>query len=181
MEHDPIDYDAIPSAELVRRLKAQSAETLRLRQWVVSVGQPAVEKVDELEQMLEVYEAERNEKVDELQRFQTRLSVMDDMQDQLRRHKSASHSLLQEKDSLLVAMEESAQRHSNQRRKYEEAVRECMKYKKLAADLEEINKEFSARNELQFERLNVLQEDYDAQERYIWSLWFLESKQHVGG
>ena len=90
-----------------------------------------METVIDLERQLEIYEQERNEKVDELHTFQARLDVMDDMQIELRRHKSTSRSLLQEKDSLLWAMEESENQQRNQRRKYEAALREATKYKRL--------------------------------------------------
>jgi len=167
LEDSTSDYDGLSTAELIRKLKAQRQEMQRLREWRRNVGQPAHEKVAELEQTLAVYEAERDQKVDEIQSFRLRLSVMDDMQDQLRRHKSASHSLLQEKDTLLVAMEESEQRQQHQQRKYAEAIREAMKYKTLVAELEGINGKYSARNETLAQRLSALQRDYDAQERLL--------------
>ena len=126
-----IDFSALSAKELVRTLRSQQKQTMKLQRWILEHGQPALETVIDLERQLEIYEQERNEKVDELHTFQARLDVMDDMQIELRRHKSTSRSLLQEKDSLLLAMEESENQQRNQRRKYEAALREATKYKRL--------------------------------------------------
>ena len=128
---DNIDINTTSAKDLMRKLKSQHKANMKLQQWILEHGQPAIEKVGDLERQLDVYEQERHEKVDELQTFQARLSVMDDMQTELRRHKSASIGLLLEKDSLLIAMEESEQLQRSQRRKYEAALREASKYKQL--------------------------------------------------
>ena len=93
-------------------------------------------EVEHLQRILDVYENERDEKVTEMQTFKARLAVMDDMEAELRRHKSISVRSVQEHDSLWLQLEESETKQREEHRKYEQVVKEASKYKRLVCETE---------------------------------------------
>ena len=147
------------SSEYQQKIKEMKQETKRLKQWIIDHGQPAIEKVDELQMMLEVYETERTDKQYELQSFQTRLSKMENLEQALHQTQSTSTLLLQENDSLLLSVHESAKKSEIERKKYNEAIREAAEYKKLSKELQEINDKYNKKNQLLNEKQVSLEEE----------------------
>ena len=156
MSTDPEDMD---KDEHIRKIKVLKQETKRLKQWIIDHGQPAIEKVDELQMMLDVYEEERTDKQFELQSFQTRLSKMGDLEQRLVATQSQSTLLLKENDSLLLSVHESAKKHEIERSKYNEALREVQEYKKVAKELQEINDKYSQKNQSLNDKQVALEEE----------------------
>jgi len=172
LEDDDTRYDVIDAtdkdnddnatdAEMgdAQKVKTYKQEIRRLKQWIIEHGQPAVEKVDELQMMLDVYEAERTDKQFELQTFQQQLSTMDDLEKELSQTQTRSHLLLKEHDSLLLTVQDSARQHEMERQKYDEAIREAAEYRKLAAELQEMNDKYRQKNEALSERKLKLEEE----------------------
>ena len=122
-----VNYDAMSPSDLIRALKAMNRQIVRMQETRLERDN----EVRALQQIVDVYETERNEKVSEMQMFQSRLAVMEDMAAELSRRKSASASLLQEQDSLWRNLQESEEKQKEEHRNYEAAVHEATKYKKL--------------------------------------------------
>jgi len=84
--------------ELVRKLQAKNEEILRLRRWIIEIGQPAEQKVARLEEEMEVYRSEMAENMDEMGAMANRLSVAER---ELTFHQTARSHSQQRIDSLL--------------------------------------------------------------------------------
>eukprot|EP01084_Bolivina_argentea_P091657 164968_1 len=153
------EYQNTPLTDLISAIKRMKRETKHLKQWIVQHGQPAVEKVDEMQRMLDVYEAERTDKQCELQSFKKRLSTLDVIQSQLQQSERHSRVLLKEHDSLLLSVEQSAQKTEIERKKYNAALREAMEYKRLNKELHQINEQYNQKNALLYEKLIGLEEE----------------------
>eukprot|EP01083_Nonionella_stella_P176143 615553_1 len=152
-------YSSMQHSDLISSIKRMKRETKHLRSWIVEHGQPAVEKVDEMQRMLDVYEAERTDKQSELQSFKKRLSTLDVIQSQLQQSERHSRVLLKEHDSLLLSVEQSAQKTEIERKKYNAALREAMEYKRLNKELHQINEQYNQKNALLYEKLIGLEEE----------------------
>eukprot|EP00486_Rosalina_sp_Unknown_P005157 CAMPEP_0201571142 /NCGR_PEP_ID=MMETSP0190_2-20130828/13763_1 /ASSEMBLY_ACC=CAM_ASM_000263 /TAXON_ID=37353 /ORGANISM="Rosalina sp." /LENGTH=709 /DNA_ID=CAMNT_0047995465 /DNA_START=518 /DNA_END=2647 /DNA_ORIENTATION=- len=153
------DIEDLQQDEYISKVKTQKAEINRLKQWIIDHGQPAIEKVDELQMMLDVYEEERTDKQFELQTFQSRLSKMGEIEQRLVAQQSTSNLLLKENDSLLLSVHESAKKQEIERKKYNDALREAQEYKKLSRELQEINDKYNQKNQVLTEKQSGLEEE----------------------
>ncbi len=126
-------------------LKQLREETIRLQKWIIDYGQPAVEKVIELEAMIRIYENERNNH--ELQI--NRESVMDELnnlQNELKQSAVRSSFLINDNRKLLLTAEHSMDQWEEQTNLINFKQKELQRYKKLSKEMSIINDKYLKKN-----------------------------------
>merc|ERR1712228_13432 len=118
------------------------------KQWILEIGQPAMQTVDILRSQINQYEMERNDNEFELKAVQNELSEnINYLETQMNTQRSTTNFLLKANDSLMLEMRQSNHKNEIDEKKYEEMERELEKYKKLSKELKEINEKCMLKNE----------------------------------
>jgi len=138
--------ERLKHSELVRRVEANNKEILRLRRWIIEIGQPAEAKVGRLEEELERHKNKLAENNEEMRATKSRLSALDQ---EIASHEKSSSALQRQIDSLLNDSILHDIERKKQRKKYNEAVQEVAKYKKLTERLNLSNRQLVELKEAQ--------------------------------
>eukprot|EP01084_Bolivina_argentea_P065709 119772_1 len=145
-------------------------ETKRMQQWIINYGQPALEKVNELQEIITVYKSDRHTQQLRLKKQESVYEELNDLEEELKQSTVRSSFLMVDNKHLVLQAQESNNRWATEHNLVKNKDGELKRYKKLSKEMSVINEKYLKRNQQLIEKNTILEQEVQELRQIVLSI-----------